>query len=99
MKLGPEETDLTGKWEASGGRVIADTICRRIDQLIARELVEVSRLPSGWAVLYRDPQDARLWELTYSQGELHGGGPPRLTCIPEQEARERYGPALVAASE
>jgi hypothetical protein len=71
----------------------------RIDQLIAHELVEVSRLPSGWAVLYRDPQDARLWELTYPQGELHGGGPPRLTSIPAQDARERYGPAVVAADE
>jgi Immunity protein 27 len=83
----------------SGGQPIADTTCGRIDQLIAHELVEVSRLPSGWAVLYRDPQDARLWELTYPQGELHGGGLPRLTWIPAQEARERYGPALVTTGD
>jgi hypothetical protein len=96
MKLNPEETDLTGKWVASGGRVIADPTCGRIDQLIAHELIEVSRLPSGWAILYRDRGDARLWELTYPQGELHGGGPPRLTWIRAQEACQRYGLAVVA---
>jgi hypothetical protein len=34
----------------------------------------------------------------YPQGELHGGGPPRLAWIPAQEARKKYGPALASAS-
>ena len=43
-----------------------------------------------WQLLYRDPKDGRLWEQTSPQGEMHGGGPPRLAVISEEEARKRY---------
>jgi hypothetical protein len=74
----------------------ADATCRRIEQLIAQHLIELGCDSSGWDVLYRDPQDARLWELTYPQGHLHGGGPPRLTWLAATQAREKYGLAIAA---
>ena len=45
----------------------------------------------GWRQLYRDPRDGRLWELTFPQGSLHGGGPRRLAVVDEAEAREGFG--------
>ena len=54
----------------------------RIQQLIRDELVKI----------YRDPKDARLWELSYPQSEMHGGGPAKLTCISSQLAETIFGP-------
>ena len=34
---------------------------------------------SGWITDYRDPRSGATWQLTYPQGEMHGGGPPLLT--------------------
>ena len=32
----------------------------------------------------------RLCERTYPQGEMQGGGPPRLRVLSEEEARQKY---------
>jgi hypothetical protein len=42
-------------------------------------------------VLYRDPQDGRLWELTYPHSDWHGGEPPDLRHISSGEAASKYG--------
>jgi hypothetical protein len=42
--------------------------------------------------LYRDPVTGRLWELTWPQSDLHGGGPPRLRLVQADEVRPKYGP-------
>ena len=42
-------------------------------------------------MLYRDPGDGRYWELAYPNGEMHGGGPPSLIMLTEQEAKTKYG--------
>jgi hypothetical protein len=47
--------------------------------------------PSGWDTLYRDPNDGRLWELTFPDSDSEGGGPPRLACLDVDAAREKYG--------
>jgi hypothetical protein len=87
-KLKPEETDLVGNWLVVEGKVIGDITCRRIDILISDYLEKVAG--GGWETLYRDPQDNRYWELTYPQGEMHGGGPPRLIHLPSSVAKEKY---------
>jgi hypothetical protein len=74
----PHETELTEQ--------------TRIQQLIRDELVKIAKDSSGWRVLYRDPKDSRLWELSYPQSELHGGGPSKLTCISSQLAETVFGP-------
>ena len=50
-----------------------------------------STLPARWSVLFRDPGDGRLWELTYPESGSQGGGPPRLTCIDADVARKKFG--------
>lgn len=87
--LRPEETDLICKWEVIDGKVTGNDICDRIDFLISRFLKQVTR--AGWETLYRDPTDGRYWELTYPEGEMHGGGPARLSWISEEDAEAKYG--------
>ncbi|TFV92312.1 hypothetical protein E4K72_19785 [Oxalobacteraceae bacterium OM1] len=83
------ETELVGQWFMSGRQVVADAICRRIENLTTTVLEHVAN--GDWSVLYRDPTDGRLWEKTSPQSHLHGGGPAALTCISSEEARVRYG--------
>jgi len=94
MKISPAETVITGHWIVRGGRLIADDVCDRILALTKSHLVEVGRDASGWETLYRDPTDARYWELVYPQGELHGGGPPELRSLTIEDARRKYGAQL-----
>jgi hypothetical protein len=89
--IDPEETDLIGKTIVVGGQVQANDAWERIEKLTSDYLQEVATDESGWETLYRDPQDGRYWERTYPQGEYHGGGPPRLTYISEEQARAKYG--------
>jgi len=89
-QLEPDETDLRGQWIERGGAVVGDEICRRIKALIATGALE--QVAGGvWETLYRDRVDGRLWERTYPQSELHGGGPPRLTLLDLDSARAKYG--------
>ena len=90
-RLLPNETELVGQWIVTGGTVVADDICARIRQLTNGALVEISRDASGWHTLYRDPQDSRLWERSYPHADLHGGGPPKLTCISDERAKHLFG--------
>ena len=90
MDLKLYETDLIGKWIVVEGRVVADETARRIDSLVAHRLSRLAATPDGWSTLFRDTEDGRLWERTYPQGQMHGGGPPRLSCISQEEAKTKY---------
>jgi len=85
------ETVLTGSWAFVSGKMVADDACQRITALTSSHLVKIATDVSGWNLLYRDPDDGRLWELTYPQSELHGGGPPQLKCISVSQAKQKYG--------
>lgn len=89
--LASNEISLLGAWLEKRDRIVANPTCKRIEWLIANHLVQLGADSSGWDDLYRDPDDGRLWELTRPQSEMHGGGPPRLTCIPIDAARAKYG--------
>jgi hypothetical protein len=56
-------------------------VTQRIEALVARYLQPVATDRSGRNQLYRDPGDGRYWEFTYTQSGIHGGGPPKLTCL------------------
>ena len=90
-RLAANEANLLGAWLEKRDRMVADPACKRIEWLIANHLVQLSSDSSGWDDLYRDPDGGRLWELTWPRSEMHGGGPPRLTCIPVDAARAKYG--------
>ena len=91
MKLTPQDLDLVGAWNMKGAKVVGDAACDRIEWLVANQLIQLGSDSSGWSELYRDPDDDRLWELTWPQSEIHGGGPPRLTCLSLEQARGKYG--------
>ncbi|MGQ0622454.1 MAG: Imm27 family immunity protein [Panacagrimonas sp.] len=93
IKLESTEYDLVGDWILVGGRLQADELAQRIEWLISAVLEKVADSPQwgAWESLFRDPGDGRLWERTYPRGEMHGGGPPRLTCITSEQAQTKYG--------
>lgn len=92
--LQPNETDLLGDWVVRGAQVEGDETCQRIKWLVDEKLQEVTTDASGWDILYRDPADGRYWELTYPLSHMHGGGPPRLTNLPSEQAKSKYGDAI-----
>ena len=94
--IGPDEQEIVGGWTFAEGKMSADEEAIRIRRLVREHLVEVARDASGWDVLYRDPDDDRYWELTYPQSEMHGGGPPKLTCLSNEEVSTKYGDAALA---
>ena len=92
MKLEPEVTELRGKWCFDGTSMVKDTVCSRIEYLTESILEKIAESPEwgAWEILYRDPNDGRFWELTYPEGHMQGGGPPRLAIITFSKARSKY---------
>jgi hypothetical protein len=92
MNLRPDETDLVGTWTFDGKQVRGDEACERIAHLTEHVLdkLGVSREYGAWETLFRDPADGRLWERTYPNSGWHGGGPPRLRVVSDEEARAKY---------
>jgi len=85
----PDEVAIEGHWVFAEGKMVADEAALRIDDLKASYLEFVAAV-DGWQMLYRDPKDGRLWEQTYPQSGMHGGGPPRLAVVSPEEAGRRY---------
>ena len=85
----PDEVVIEGRWLFAKGKMVADEAALRIDDLTASYLEFISAI-DGWSILYRDPQDGRLWEQTYPHSARHGGGPPRLAVVTLEEAQKRY---------
>src|ERR1051325_8426335 len=95
-ELAPDECDLRGDWLVQKDRsVIADATEERIEWLTKHKLQSIAKDSSGWETLYRDPRDGRLWELTYPQSEMHGGGPRRLHVVSRDEAATKYSYAAI----
>jgi hypothetical protein len=87
----PDETMLRGRWLPTKSGIRPDATTRRIKRLIDNPLVKVAADESGWSTLYRDANDGRLWELTYPDSDMQGGGPPQLRCIDRKSAVLKYG--------
>jgi Immunity protein 27 len=90
LQLSQSEKVIEGRWLIVEGRVVSDDAAQRIEKLCAGHLTLVARSADGWANLFRDPVDGRLWERTFPQGSSHGGGPPKLEVISTDDARFRY---------
>jgi len=91
LRLSPEENNLTGAWLVEGARITGDAVCRGIRILVEEHLRLIGNADGGWSRLYLDLADERYWELTYTQSEMHGGGPPRLVHISADAAKIKYG--------
>jgi len=90
MYLNNKEKILSGKWIFENGKIVEDSVTKRIYKLINNHLVKVKNDATGWKTLYLDPKDNRYWELTYENSDWQGGGPPTLTNVRDKEAKSRY---------
>ena len=90
MNLKPNETILDGKFVVENGQVKADSTALRITYLTTKILLKVATSDDGWASLYKDPNDNRLWELTYPNSGGHGSGEPLLALVSLQQAISKY---------
>lgn len=90
MNLKQNETLLLGRFIFKDGRVVSDDTASRIDYLKSNVLVKVATSDDGWTSLFKDPNDNRLWELTYNSADSHGGGAPTLKLVSLDEARIKY---------
>ena len=79
--LGPDEHELMASSGQDASGRFTDAVDERIVWLVSRRLTLVEAIDGGWTQRYRDPRDGRLWELTFPQGSLHGGGPRRLVNV------------------
>jgi hypothetical protein len=89
-RIHPNEREIAGGWTFDGGSALADTATRRIEDLISSHLTELSRTDDGWSVLYQDPDDNRMWELTYPNSDSQGGGAPHLQVVDRTYAASKY---------
>lgn len=92
MKLSADEKELIGGRHFDGSHVEGDAVSLRISHLTSHVLTQVafSRDAGAWETLFRDPNDGRYWERFYPNSEMHGGGPPALRALSEDEARRKY---------
>ncbi len=84
------ETSLVGSWFEKGNSVEQDSVCERIQWLTDSYFEQIVVDGDNWSALYKDPDDGSYWELAYPQSHMHGGGPPALKRISENEAYQRY---------
>jgi hypothetical protein len=80
---------LQGSWVVEDGKVGADRTCNEIEGKLQR-LRKIATRDGGWTTLHR-ADDGSLWELSFPQGELQGGGPPRMESFTHSEAVALYG--------
>jgi hypothetical protein len=95
LDLQPNETEIRGEWLDTGGKVVGDAACDRIEWLVKLRLERLASDATGWETLYRDPSSGRLWEHTHPHGEYHGGGPPMLRAISASDVKLKYGIPLL----
>ena len=85
-----DETEIIGNWIKVGEKIVGDVACERVHQLTVAYLNKIGRDWTGWETLYRNPADDRFWLHTYPLGHMHGGGPPALINLSEDEARLKF---------
>lgn len=91
MKIESTENRISGSWNFSDGKMVEDENCKRIKFLTREVLNEIAKDESGWQTLYLNKEDNSYWELSYPQSEMHGGGPPELCRVMNNnELNERY---------
>lgn len=90
VKLAPSETILVSGFTLKDGKRVPNESAWRIANLVHSYLVRLADADGGWSILYRDPADNRLWELTYPQSYLQGGGPAVLKCLSQEEAEKKF---------
>jgi len=71
---------IIGHWEFANGKVIADSNCKLINSMIREKFTKIGTSEDGWTIKYKADDDT-IWELSYPQSHLQGGGPPKLIQV------------------
>jgi len=71
---------IVGNWIYENGEIVADSNCKIIESMLKEELREIEVSEDGWTKRYQD-ENGNIWELTFPESNLLGGGPPQLTRI------------------
>lgn len=74
-------TDLHDLWSFENGEVVNRGDGAAINDLLATKLEKIGTHDEGWTTIYRHRETQQVWELSYPQSEMHGGGPRRLRLI------------------
>jgi len=74
------EKVIIGKWKFENGKVTADSNCKIIENMIKNDFTKIGTSKDGWTTKYK-ANDGTIWELSYPESHLHGGGPPKLVQI------------------
>ena len=90
LQLQPSENKLEGAVIVKDGKPVFDSVVERINWLIEHHLKYIASDDSGWFSLYEDPVDGRLWEKSFNQSDVHGGGAPCLLLIEYCLAEKKY---------
>jgi hypothetical protein len=91
-KIQTHETQIATSIVFSNGKPSFDGNAEKIYDLIENYLQFIAVDASGWEKLYRDPEDRRLWRLSYDESDSHGGGAPRLDVVDRSIAIDTFGP-------
>lgn len=62
----------------------------RAAQEMAKRLRELAKDDYWWTTLFIDDRTGELWRMWFPQSEMHGGGPPSLEPISNEEARRQF---------
>jgi Immunity protein 27 len=73
--------ELNDVWSIENGRVVPRGDAAAISEMLEQKLEKVRVGESGWISVYRHRETGQLWELSYPQGELQGGGPRRWRLL------------------
>jgi hypothetical protein len=89
-RLASNESTLLEEWVVNGSNISRGDVGERIDWLLENGLEKIAVDSSGWSSLYVDTGDRRMWELTYPQSEMPGGGPRLLQMVTLEDAKRRF---------
>jgi len=91
-KLQSDETTLVGKWiiDKKSKSTIPDATALRIEWLVENHLRRVTTDRSGWDTLFVDESDGRYWEKVYLESHRHGGGPPTLRLVSDEQLGSKF---------
>jgi hypothetical protein len=51
----------------------------KANTILINQLIKLKVDSNGWRTLYRDLETGRLWEKSYPNSDMHGGGSPQFT--------------------